>query len=106
MKYQFSILRNLFFKKYLKWFIIYLFFMLIEIYIVTSTPDANTKKEAILMLLSLVPFSELGILEKLFLIFNIVLTIYIVYTFFIYEYNNSFEFIFLRINHLKRNINK
>ena len=35
-----------------------------------------------------------------------VLTIYIVYTFFIYEYNNSFEFIFLRINHLKRNINK
>ena len=106
MKYQFSILKNLFFKKYLKWFIIYLFFMLIEIYIVTSTPDANTKKEAILMLLSLVPFSELGILEKLFLIFNIVLTIYIVYTFFIYEYNNSFEFIFLRINHLKRNINK
>ena len=106
MKYQFSILRNLFFKKYLKWFIIYLFFMLIEIYIVTSTPDANTKKEAILMLLSLVPFSELGILEKLFLIFNIVLTIYIVYTFFIYEYNNSFEFIFLRTNHLKRNINK
>lgn len=106
MKYQFSSLRNLFFKKYLKWFIIYLFFMLIEIYIVTSTPDANTKKEAILMLLSLVPFSELGILEKLFLIFNIVLTIYIVYTFFIYEYNNSFEFIFLRTNHLKRNINK
>ena len=45
MKYQFSILRNLFFKKYLKWFIIYLFFMLIEIYIVTSTPDINTKKE-------------------------------------------------------------
>ena len=107
MKYQYLILKELFFCKFWKWVLIYVLLVLINIYLIYQTVESKFfNPYDIEMLLGILPFSRLNILGILILLYQIFLTIYFVYSFCIYEYNHSSEFIFLRINHIKRNIFK
>lgn len=107
MKYQYLILKDLFFHKFWKWLLIYILLVLVNIYLVYQTVESiYFNLYDIEMILGILPFSKLSILGTLILLYQIFLTIYFVYSFCIYEYSHSSEFIFLRINHIKRNFFK
>ena len=81
MIYQLCILRKIFLNKYLKWFLIYFFLILIQMLILKMFfDDAGIIKNSILSLYGILPFYKLDTLGKLILFFQIILNIYIVYT--------------------------
>ena len=81
--------------------------MLLDFLIINIGPkNIEILKYSELIFYGILPFSELDDLGKIILFFQLLLNLYIVYTFYIYEYNNSGEFLFLRIAHNKRNLYK
>ena len=102
MKYQLSILINLTKRKFWKWLLLDYIFIILYVIIqkyITGFYDSSFVEN----LLILKEISNYNVLELLLSIFNVSLIIYIVYNLYIYEYNNSFEFIFLRVSNIKRN---
>ena len=102
MKYQLSILINLTKRKFWKWLLLDYIFIILYVIIqkyITGFYDSSFVEN----LLILKEISNYNVVELLLSIFNVSLIIYIVYNLYIYEYNNSFEFIFLRVSNIKRN---
>lgn len=107
MKYQYLILKDLFFHKFWKWLFIYILLVLVNIYLIYQTVEsAYFNLYDIDMLLGILSFFKLNVLGMLILLYQVFMTIYFAYSFCTYEYNHSSEFIFLRINHIKRNFFK
>lgn len=106
MKYQLLIIKNLFLKKFLKWIIIYLSLILLDIYLIYFKIKTPMFSQDDINILFGVSGNNLNILGILILLFNIFLTIYFIYSIYNYEYNSSYEFISLRISNNKRNLFK
>lgn len=107
MKYELLVLKVFFKKKLFKWLIFYAIFVFVCVYLISKS--INTiffNLESIKNLLVLEKISEFSFIEFLLLIYIVFLTIYITYSIFIYDYNNSIEFTFLRFGIIKRNIYK
>lgn len=103
MKYQLLVLKELFFKKYFKWLMIYLGLIIIDIFLIYQTINTSFfNPEQVKALLGIVAYNKLDFLGLLLFLYQLCITFYFGYSFFIYEYNHSPEFIVLRISHIKR----
>ncbi len=106
-KYQFQILINYFKKKLWKWLLAEL--ILILAYLLLSglgIKESSFDPTPIINIISIKNIKNYQFLESIIFLFNISLTFYITYSLYTYEYNNSLEFIALRIDYKKRNITK
>ena len=107
MKYQCLVLYNSFLKKIYKWLAVDVVFILIYCGVLYYTRNSELfDSSSIGNLLLIQNYSNFQFIEILLLYYNIGITIYITYVLYIYEYFNSLEFIFLRINNRKRRIFK
>ena len=107
MKYQLCILSNIFKSKILKWLII--FIILLTTYLLITVPlskGPGFNQTTITNLLTLTHFEDNSFMIVLLNTFQILLTIYITYIMYNYEYKASIEFIVLRMNEIKRNFYK
>ena len=106
-KYQFQILINYFKKKLWKWLLAELILILAYLFLIgLDIKEGSFDPTSIINIISIKNIKDYQFLEYVIFLFNISLTFYITYSLYIYEYNNSLEFIALRINHKKRNITK
>lgn len=107
MKYELLVLNELLRKKYYKWLLIYFILFIAEIFLIYRTVNTNffVSKE-IEYLLGIPNLNKMNLLELLLFLYQVLITIYFSYSLYIYDYNHSQEFVFLRMNQVKRNVCK
>lgn len=106
MLYQFNIIKQLFLQKYWKLFLIFLSFFFLQLFLIFFNQQVVVIDEIDLYMLLGIFKSDFSFLAILWYLFQISMLIYFVYTIFIYEYENSIEFLSLRVSTFKRLVGK
>lgn len=107
MKYHFLVIRQMFSRYLLKWFVIHILLFLVYLIIIyNSILNDNFNYNYITNILLVENLLSYNFIELLLLIYSISLTIYASYCIYSFEYNNFNECIFLRTNRKKFYITK